>query len=282
MTAEPTNLAVLHTGAKLVWADVDHRNGNIDWGDAISKVTDDTVAVICVHYGGIPALSYEMFEVPSYVSIIEDCAQALGATWEDHHVGIMSDLGCFSFQAIKFATTGDGGMLVDGCHYSDRARRLRWFGIDRDAPRETLDITELGYKYNMNNLTAAMGRVQLRHVSSVIDKHRRNAKCYESQLSVVSGIDFAKCDPAADPSYWFFTLLLPTQRDRDGLSRRLTEAGVANGVVHRRNDLHTVFADSKCELPGLDEFYSTMLHIPCGWWVDEEDRERIMEVIRGG
>jgi len=280
MTAVPTNMAVMHTGAKLVWADVNPGNGNIDWGDAISKITDKTVAIVCVHYAGIPALGW-MKHIPNHVLIIEDCAHALGATWDGCQVGTLTDFGCFSFQAIKFATTIDGGMLV--CNRdAPRARRLRWFGIDRNVPRIEADIKEVGYKYHMNNMTAAMGRIQLQSVATVIDKHKANGAYYESELSTIPGVDYTDYDSRSRPSYWLFTLLLDSTRDRDLLSGRLTEAGIGNGVVHKRNDLHTVFKDSACELPGLDKFYSTMLHIPCGWWVTEEDREAIMEVIRAG
>lgn len=283
MTAEPTNLAVLHTGAKLVWADVNPLNGNIDWGDVLSKITDRTVAVMCVHYGGIPANNYDMWNVPTHIQIIEDCAQAIGARWEARHVGLWGDYGCFSFQAIKTLTTGDGGMLVTRRESdSDRARRLRWFGIDRSAPRTELDITEPGYKYNMNNLTAAMGLTSLRHISPIIAAHISNGEYYEYEIAKVPGINPADHDTWSRPSYWFFTVVLESESDRDSLSGRLTERGIGNGTCHRRNDLHTVFESSRCELPNLDKFYSTMLHIPCGWWVGEEERDTIMEIIREG
>ena len=279
MTAEPTSTAIAQTGATLIWADVDPANGNIDWSDVKRKVREDTVAIICVHYAGIPALSYDMWDIPDQISVIEDCAHALGAYWENFHVGTVMDHGCFSFQAIKHLTTIDGGMLI--CNDPIRARRLRFFGIDRTVSRIESDIMEPGYKYHMNNICAAMGRVQLQHIHDIINVHRANGAYYESQLSTIPGVTPAYYDSLSDPSYWLFTLLLDTQADRDSLARRLSAEGIGNGVVHKRNDLHSAFVSSKCELPGLDHFYSHMLHIPCGWWVSEEDRERIVEVIKG-
>jgi dTDP-4-amino-4,6-dideoxygalactose transaminase len=69
---------------------------------------------------------------------------------------------------------------------------------------------------------------------------------------------------------------------RNDLSRYLTEHGVGNSQAHKRNDLHSVFASSRRELPGLDNFYSHMLHLPCGWWVTDEEREYIVDLLKKG
>jgi len=69
---------------------------------------------------------------------------------------------------------------------------------------------------------------------------------------------------------------------REDFMRRLTGCGIATSLAHRRNDLHSVFAESRCELPGLDAFFSRMVHIPCGWWVGDADREFIAATIREG
>jgi hypothetical protein len=70
--------------------------------------------------------------------------------------------------------------------------------------------------------------------------------------------------------------------DAAGLSAHLTAHGIGNSKAHKRNDLHSVFAASRCELPGLDRFYPRMLHIPCGWWVDDEARDYMVDVLRRG
>ena len=285
MTAVPTNMAIAHTGAKIIWADVNPLNGNIDWGNAISKITDKTVAIMCVHYGGIPCYDDDYMSDVSYeVSIIADCAHALGADagWDNGIVSV-ADFHCFSFQAIKFATTGDGGALSCSTGEDDyAARRLRWFGIDRKVPRTEMDIVDVGYKYNMNNLTAAMGLVQLRSLARQSALHNVNGRYFDEVFAKVPGIRPAEIPDGSKPSYWLYTLLADIKQDRDDLSRKLTEAGIGNGLVHRRNDFHTVFAGSKCDLPGLDYFWDHMLHIPCGWWLTEKDREHIMEIVRAG
>ena len=282
MTAVPTNMAILHTGAKIVWADV-CGNGNIDWDVVLHKVTGKTKAIVAVDYAGIPMHPSDMWDMPPDIPIIDDSAQALGAKWDGKDLAGYCDFVAYSFQAIKHLTTVDGGALaINNYHHDEMARKLRWFGIDRDAPRVEQSISKIGYKYNMNNVTATIGLVQLRFVQDITDEHIANGKCFDEELPKIPGISVAQFSELAEPSYWLYTVLAETEADRDDLSAKLTEAGIGNGLVHRRNDLHDVFAESKCDLPGLDWFYSHMLHIPCGWWLGDEDIEYIVKVIGGG
>ena len=149
MTAEPTNLSILHAGGKVVWADVDPANGNIDPDSVEAMITPRTRAIMAVHYGGIP-VSLERLGLLSAkwnIPVIEDAAHALGARYGGLPIGAHSRFVMYSLQAIKHMTTVDGGMLV--CRDQQdaaRGRRFRWFGMDRAAPRTELDITEPGYK----------------------------------------------------------------------------------------------------------------------------------------
>ena len=280
MTAVPTNMAILHTGAKIVWADV-CGNGNIDWDTVLHKVTSKTKAIMAVDYSGIPMHSFDMWNIPPDIAIIDDSAQALGAKYDSKHLAGYCDFTAYSFQAIKHMTTVDGGALaINSIASDDAAKKLRWFGIDRDAPRTEQNISSIGYKYNMNNVTATIGLAQLRFTQDIIDAHIKNGKCFDAELPKIPGISVVQSSELAEPSYWLYTVLAETEADRDDLSVKLTEAGIANGLVHRRNDLHDVFAESKCYLPGLNWFYSRMLHIPCGWWLDDEDVEYIIETIK--
>lgn len=282
LTAEPTNLAILHAGAKVVWADIDPRNGNSAAGSIADRITDHTRAIVVVHYGGIPASLTAIRELATArgIPVIEDAAHALGARYDGILLGSHSEYVVFSFQAIKHLTTADGGMLV--CRNAGdlaRGRRIRWFGIDRKAPRTEADITEVGYKYHMNNVNAVIGRVQLDHIKPMIDRHIDNGKYFDAALKGVAGIELPSWDAAAEPSYWFYTVFAER---RDDLSRHLAGHGIANSLVHRRNDLHSIFGSSRRELPELDRLYSRMLHIPCGWWVGDDDREYMVDAIRRG
>jgi len=282
MTAEPTNMAVMHSGAKLVWADVDPGNGNLDPDSIAECITGRTKAIVVVHYAGVPAAIRRIREVAARhgVPVIEDAAHALGARYDGQLIGNHSEFVMFSFQAIKHLTTVDGGMLT--CRREEDlpvGRRVRWFGIDRAQPRTSVDVREVGYKYHMNNVTAAIGLVQLEVIEAVLQRHIENGKFYDRALADVAGMETCSHDPKAEPSYWLYTILSDR---RDDLARYLTEKGIECSQAHRRNDEHPVFASARRPLPGLDAFYRRMLHIPCGWWVSDEDREYVVDCLRRG
>ena len=282
MTAEPTNMAVLHTGATLVWADVDADSGNMSPESLVRKITPRTKAIVVVHYAGVPVRLKEIAAIAAShgVPIVEDAAHALGARYDGAKIGNHSEYVIFSFQAIKHMTTGDGGMLL--CRREQdlpHGRRLRWFGIDRAQPRTTVNVEHVGYKYNTNNVTAAFGLAQLDTIEPVIQRHMDNGDFFERTFAGVSGLRVCSYDSVARPAHWLYTVLAER---RDDLARWLTERGVDCSLVHRRNDLHPVFASARCELPVLVAYSSRMLHIPCGWWVGDEDREYIADCIRAG
>lgn len=286
MTAEPTNLAILHAGGKIVWADVDPWNGNLSAASVAEKITARTRAVMAVHYGGIPAPLDEIGRIAAAggIPVIEDAAHALGARYDGAMIGGHSPFVMFSLQAIKHMTTVDGGMLAvntagDRQAILHQGRKFRWFGIDRAAPRTEVDITEVGYKYHMNNVTATIGLAQIDFMGRIIGRHIDNGRFFSGALQGIAGLELCRWDAAAEPSFWFFTVLVE-QRER--FSRHLAAHGIAASQVHRRNDLHSVFADSRCDLPGLDAFTERMMHIPCGWWLDDEQRQDIVDVIRMG
>jgi len=283
MTAEPTNLAILHAGATPRWADIDPANGNVTAASIEAAITPRTRAILVVHYGGIPVPLAGIHAVAARhgIPVIEDAAHALGARYADRPIGTHSPFVMFSLQAIKHMTTVDGGMLAcTDAAVLPRGRRLRWFGIDRAASRTEVDVSEVGFKYHMNNVNATMGLVQLEHIAPAIARHVDNGRWFDAAFDrLAGGVERCSFEAAAAPSYWFYTLLCD---DAGGLSRHLAAHGIGNSKAHRRNDLHSVFAGSRAPLPGLDRFYARMLHIPCGWWVDDESRERIVDVVRRG
>nr|WP_203563888.1 aminotransferase class I/II-fold pyridoxal phosphate-dependent enzyme [Deefgea sp. CFH1-16] len=164
MTAEPTNVVILQVGATPVFADVDINSGNLDPADIERKITNKTRAIVVVHYAGIPVRLAEIAEIAQRhrIPLIEDCAHALGAQYNDKGIGCIGDFAIFSFQAIKHMTTVDGGVLT----FKDEsllraAKKFRWFGLEKGIPRTEIDITSVGYKYNMHNVAATIGLAQL-------------------------------------------------------------------------------------------------------------------------
>lgn len=282
MTAEPTNTTIAITGAKVVWADVDKNTGLLDPNDVRRKITDRTKAIMVVHYAGMVCDmdSFNKLSEETGIPIIEDTAHALGSKYRGKIIGSNSRFTCYSFQAIKQMTTVDGGAIAfNNPEDIPVARKLRWFGLDKRVSRLENDITKAGYKYGMNNVTATIGSVQLSNTPTVLEKYISNGKFYDSSLAGIPGITLIPYYPNTEPSYWLYTLKV---ENRDDFIKMLSENGVLASPLHHRSDTHSVFSESKCELPQMDEWYTKFVHIPCGWWVSQEDRERIVDLIKKG
>jgi dTDP-4-amino-4,6-dideoxygalactose transaminase len=265
-----------------VFADVDPRTGNLDPEDVQACITPRTRAICVVHYAGYPARLDALRTVADRhgIALIEDCAHALGARFGGQPIGTVGDFAIFSFQAIKHMTTVDGGVLTmrDASHQA-KARRLRWFGLTKGVPRTEVDISTVGFKYNMNNVAATFGLQQLAGIDALLARHKDNGRFFDRALAGLRGLEAAAVPAQAEPSYWLYTLLAD---DSDAVEKALAAVGVSAAKLHRPNHLHTVFAPHRRPLPGLESFYRRLVHIPCGWWVEPSDRERIVMALQRG
>lgn len=282
MTSEPTNTTIAITGAKVVWADVDPNTGLLDPNSVRSRITEKTKAIMLVHYAGMVCNMDEFNAISEEtgVPVIEDAAHALGAKYQGKLIGSNSRFTCFSFQAIKHMTTVDGG-AISFKNPEDVApvRKLRWFGLDKKVSRLENDITRAGYKYGINNLTGIIGQIQLQHAPEIIERYISNGKFYDNALKNIPGLTLVPYYDHTEPSYWLYTVKV---EDRDSFIRKMESIDVTASPLHHRSDTHSVFADSRCYLPNMDEWYKKYVHIPCGWWVDGETRERIVDTIKQG
>ncbi|WP_193427115.1 DegT/DnrJ/EryC1/StrS family aminotransferase, partial [Hymenobacter lapidarius] len=152
-------ITIVQAGAKPIFADIQYETGNIAPADIAHCITPRTKAIMAVHWGGYPC---DMAEIKAIAEqhnlvVIEDAAHSPGATYQGQAIGSISDYTCFSFQAIKHLTTGDGGALC--ARDPEKARevfRRRWFGIDRanspmnEVGEREYDLTDVGYKYHMS------------------------------------------------------------------------------------------------------------------------------------
>lgn len=282
MTCTATNMPILAMGAKIVWADIDPWTGNIDPEDVRRKITKKTKAVVCVHWGGYPCDLMELACATENIPVIEDAAHAFGSMYKQNSIGCFSRYACFSFQAIKALTTVDGGALT--CLYPkdyDRGKLLRWYGIDRNAKSKDLrceeDLKEFGYKFHMNDVAATIGIEQLKYVNQTLIKHRANARRYDKAFGNRKRVKLLRYRPELRSSYWLYTMRV---EGRDEFVEQMAKAGIMASKVHSRNDLHTCFKDSLCELPGVDEFYAEQVSIPVGWWLKEDEIEHIIKEVQ--
>ncbi|MFA6097561.1 MAG: DegT/DnrJ/EryC1/StrS family aminotransferase [Candidatus Paceibacterota bacterium] len=248
LTCSATNMPLLRRRVKIVFADIKN-DLTIDPEDVKRKITDKTRAIIAVDFGGkyCDYKALKEFGVP----IVADMAQSVS-----HHPEVMYS--CYSFQAIKHITTGDGGMLICPNNESyERAKRLRWFGIDRNASAKerhtrqiSCDVMESGFKYHMNDIAASLGLVGLRHVMEDLNRRVFIGKTYNEFLDVIR---------IPNDDYWLYTILV---QDRDSFCRAMDEAGIEVAIAHNRNDDIGVFRKFKNDCPNMDLIDKHYICIP--------------------
>jgi dTDP-4-amino-4,6-dideoxygalactose transaminase len=285
-TCTATNVPLLYIGATPVFADLQRETLNIDVDHVRRLVTSRTKAIVCTHYGGLPCDMDELHEIAkdARIPVIEDAAHAVGASYRGRSVGCLSDFTAFSFQAIKHITTGDGGLLsMQDTQLLPKAKRLRWFGIDREGKQQATwdnDIHEIGYKYQMTDISATMGLGALAEWDETAAQRRSLFEIYERGLAQVPGIRFAgggRTDRVH--AAWLCTVFAS---DRIRLQKKLREHGIESNQVHYRNDRYTTFRDFGGSFPNMDAVEAEYLVLPLHTRMSSEDAERVVEVIRSG
>lgn len=298
MTCTATNLPILAAGAIPLFADIDPDTGMLDpdevlqvYNDAPEYIRKKIKAVMVVDWGGSPAKLEQLKTIANYhdMLLIEDAAHAFGAKVGEKPIGSIADITCYSFQAIKTITTVDGGMLtmLDPDHYK-RAKILRWFGIDRDAPstdtRIDQDIFEWGYKYHMNDVTATIGLHQLDYVDNIIAKQRDNAAAYNKAFAGLSNIAIPKVADHEYSTYWLYTLQIFNKQMREQFKTFMAERNIMVSQVHKRNDHYTVFKPyapgDKTQLDNLTRFADRMICIPVHAQLTTFERDKIIAAVK--
>lgn len=282
LTAEPTNVAIKMVGAKIRYADIDSDTGNISPTSIEKNINNGTKAIIVVDYAGIPVNVKEIQTISAKydIPVIHDAAHALGAKFFGLVTGSHFPYTVFSFQAIKHLTTVDGGILqIASKEEFEKGKLIRWFGIDRKLSRLDNNIHLQGYKYHMNNVNATIGLVQLESINTIINAHIENGKFFDIALQNIPGIELLKYYSGSEPSYWLYTLKV---ENRDGFIKKLASYDIMASELHKRNDHHDYLNDFHQQLPVLDDFYAKLVHLPCGWWVGNQEREKIMNAIHNG
>lgn len=286
-TCTATNLPLLYIGAVPVFADIDPKTMNISTSSIRRLITGKTKAIVTVDYGGLPCDYAEINKIAAEfgLKVIADAAHAIGAKYQETLIGAVADFTTYSFQAIKHITTGDGGMLhVKDPELAEKGRRLRWFGIDRKAKFGGIwanDITEIGYKYQMTDIGAAMGLAGLAHLPEVLSHRRKLLKAYEEGLKDVAGLYNVGCESQNDRlhSAWLHTILI---ENREELQKKLAANGIESGQVHYRNDMYSIFGKRRDYLENMDAIESRYLVLPLHMKVGIKEVEKICGIIKTG
>ncbi len=231
LTFVATANAVSYTGATPIFADSEPAYWQIDPTQLEKLVTPRTKAIIPVDLYGHPVdmEAIEAFARRHNLYIIEDAAEAHGATYKGRLCGSLGIMSCFSFYGNKVITTGEGGMiLTDDAALYERARLLRDHAM---SPTERYYHPEIGYNYRLTNIQAALGLAQLERIDEFIAAKRRNAALYAQGLANVPGITVAPEAEWAKNVYWMYSILV--NKDYPLSRKELMAALKARGVDSR-------------------------------------------------
>lgn len=277
MTFTATAAAALYNNLDPIFVDINEYDLNINFEDLKKKYTKDCVAVIPVHVGGHPC---EMEKIVPWAKkkkllIIEDCAHTAGGIYKKKMLGTWGDISCFSFEEKKMLTTGDGGMIcTNNKNLANKFRVLSFHGwnknpwlrhqksLNKKNPNEKhwyYQIKELGFKYNMNDLMAAIGSVQLKKLNSFNLKRNNALKKY---LVGIKNCKTIKCyfdTKIKNIAYWMFAV---RSKKRDKLISFLKSRGIATSVYWIPVPMHPLYKKFKSQIPTTKKIWKELVTLP--------------------
>lgn len=267
LTCTATNLPLIHRGAKIVFADIEG-DLNVSIKNIEKKITPKTKAIVFVHFGGNNrGLGQLLVLARRYnLRVIEDAAQAVGSSFWGK-----ADFTCVSLQAIKTLTSGDGGFLIcSELEDAYTAKKLRWFGYDRDEKQKLgdTDLEIAGYKYHMNDISAAIGLGNLRSLVYAIDRRTKAKAAYRS---------WDLRDRFLIIAPWLVILRHPFAEQ---VAKALKAEGIDCGQYHYRNDRYSVFGGADAaDLPIMDLVERQYLLLPFHHDITPQDVDRVMTIV---
>jgi pyridoxal phosphate-dependent aminotransferase EpsN len=226
----------------------------------------DQIIKICYDYG---------------VSIIEDAAEALGATYKGKSAGSFGEMGIFSFNGNKIITTSGGGMLVSHKkQYIDRARHLATQARD---PAPHYQHSDIGYNYRMSNILAAMGRGQLEHLEKKIARRKEINQFYKKALAQIPGIDFMPIASYGEPNYWLTCIIIDAAQQKvtnEELRVALEKENIESRPLWKPMHMQPVF--QSCRVRGgavTEKLFAQGLCLPSGSGMTGDDLHRVVDAI---
>mgnify|MGYP006278720649 CR=1 FL=1 len=294
LTCFATNASIIANHLPIQWVDTDPNTCNMCLLDLERKINHRTKVIYLVHWGGTPIdlhalrdiLDRKEVELGFRPQVVQDAAHAFLSCFDNQNISNFNHITVYSLQAIKHLTTVDGGVItIPTKTLYDRAKLLRWYGIDRDQRnynRKDLrlenDITEVGSKWHMNDVNATIGICNLDHIHTLIQKHRDHAAYYNQHLANLTTITLLTPPTLSQSSYWIYTIKV--QNDLlQPFMEFMIQHGITTSQVHKRNDVHSCVSAFKSPLPQLDSLQDQYVCIPVGWWLTPQDLEHITKTI---
>ena len=263
--------AVLFVGAKPVFADIEERTYGLKPEDVERKITSKTKAILPVHYAGCPCLIEDLSEVAQRhnLILIEDAAEAFGASIDGRKVGTIGDSAILSFCQNKVITTGEGGAVVTGSKgIYEKLKLIRSHGrletADYFSSSEYMDYVTLGYNFRMSSITAALGLAQLSKVDRIIEMRREKAQLMDQRLSSLEGLILPPSPEGFYHVYQMYTIRVYSNL-RDKLLRYLAERGIMTKVQFSLVHQTHFYRDElkyKSHLPLTEDISQQVLTLP--------------------
>jgi len=282
-----TAFAACYNNAKPVFADVCEDTLNIDVEDIKKKITPDTRAIIPVHFGGHPAEMDEINEiaVEHNLKVIEDAAHACGASYKGKKAGSLADIGCFSFHAIKNLATGDSGMITTNDEkINEIVCKLRWCGISKGTFERVkkryswyYEVDDVGYKYHMNDIMAAIALVQLKKLKKTNKRRREITKIYNENFQKLDWIEIPVEKKYVKSSNHNYVIKVVK---RDEFMDFLGKNGISTSVHYMPLHLHPVFKNIKTDVPVAEKVWKKLITLPLYPDMTDEEVEKIIKVVK--
>jgi dTDP-4-amino-4,6-dideoxygalactose transaminase len=299
LTFAATANVVTHVGATPVFADINCHTQNIDPARVAAKLTPRTKAIIPVHMLGRPADLDPLLALAREhsLAIVEDAAHAVETVYRGRHVGTIGHFTAFSFYANKNVTTGEGGMLTtDDDVAADRIRTLRLHGISKDAWKRyssegfsPYELIEPGFKYNMLDLTAALGIHQLRRVEENWQIRARYVALYNEAFAELAGITVPALEPLGpgDRHAWhLYPVLIDLDHltlDRNGFIDALQARNIGTGIhytaLHLQRYYRERFGTRRGDYPEAEWVSDRTVSLPLSPAMTEDDVEDVIAAV---
>ena len=283
-----TNTAILEQGAIPVFADIKYDDLNLDPISIERKISSKTKAIMVVHYGGNPADLDEIREIGTKhkLPIIEDAAHALGSKYKNDYIGSKGELVCFSLQVVKIITSGDGGLIVTSNQdYYQKLKKIIWYGIDREEKKTNLidplpdnfKGDKLGFKYNMNDITATLGIVGIDHFDEAAKKRKIIGERYRNELAGLPKIKLMKYSNDRSPNYQIFPVHV---ENRLRFARYLRGRNIMININNRRNDIYPMFGGFKKDLVSTTRADQDVILLPIHADLNEDQVSYIIKNVK--
>lgn len=273
--------AVVWAGGTPILVDSDARSWNLDVDRVEGALSPRTKAVVAVHTYGLPCdmAALRALCSPRGITLVEDAAEAHGATVAGVRAGALGDIACFSFFTNKAITTGEGGMVVtDAPALAERLRSLRDLGR---APGPAYVHERIGFNYRLSAMQAALGVSQLTRIEECVTRRRRTAGIYRERLAGRHGVTMRDEPPGVHGSDWMSAILLAEEARPDRLAGWLNERGVETRPffhpIHRQ-----AFVNWPGTLPVAEMLGQRGLLLPSGNGLRDDDVHYIASLIEEG